>query len=149
MDALLPVRSVLFAPANRPDLIHKFLRCRVDAFVIDLEDATPENSKDEARGELSRVVADLREHGLKGRLFVRINECRSAHFKEDTDAASRLALDGVVIPKLETIGDLENTASCLPDTFGVIGLVETALGIVNVDALVAAGVPHLCAIAFG
>lgn len=44
-----PIRSLLFAPANRPDLLGKFPRYRADAFAIDLEDGTPEADKAAAR----------------------------------------------------------------------------------------------------
>ena len=37
----LVVRSLLFAPANRRDLILKFPRIGADCSVIDLEDGTP------------------------------------------------------------------------------------------------------------
>ena len=35
------IRSLLFAPANRLDLLRKFPRLDADAYVIDLEDGTP------------------------------------------------------------------------------------------------------------
>ncbi|RYY48242.1 MAG: CoA ester lyase, partial [Comamonadaceae bacterium] len=35
------IRSLFFAPANRPDLVVKFPRFGADCCVIDLEDGTP------------------------------------------------------------------------------------------------------------
>ena len=43
------LRSLLFAPAVRPDLVAKTARSGPDAVAIDLEDATPIGSKDDAR----------------------------------------------------------------------------------------------------
>ena len=100
-----PIRSLLFAPANRSDLLQKFLRYPADAFAIDLEDATPEEEKAAARSDLPRNIRYLREQGLKSQLFVRVNEPRSRHAQEDLRAALDAAVDGVMIPKLETPAD--------------------------------------------
>jgi hypothetical protein len=40
-------RSVLFAPANRPELAAKLPRSGPDAVVLDLEDAVAESAKDD------------------------------------------------------------------------------------------------------
>ena len=46
------LRSLLFAPAVRPDLLRKMPRTGADAIVIDLEDATPPDAKDTGRAEM-------------------------------------------------------------------------------------------------
>ena len=43
--AMLTIRSLFFAPANRPDLVTKFPRFAADCCVIDLEDGTPPADK--------------------------------------------------------------------------------------------------------
>ncbi len=60
------IRSLLFAPGNRPDLLKKFPRCDADAFVIDFEDGTPAQEKAAARRELPGVVSYLREQRVRG-----------------------------------------------------------------------------------
>src|SRR5688572_29145477 len=119
------IRSLLFAPANRPDLIRKFLRHRADVFAIDLEDSVPENEKPPARRELPSLVAYLRENGLNRRLFVRINGIRSPHRDADLAAILNIPIDGVLMPKLETTGDLGTIGVAHP----VIGIIESATGV--------------------
>ena len=65
------IRSLLFAPANRPEMLRKFPRYPADAVAIDLEDGTPENEKADAREHLPDIVAYLREQRLAAMLFVR------------------------------------------------------------------------------
>ena len=43
-------RSVLFVPANRPELAAKAVRSAPDVVVVDLEDAVPPEDKAGARG---------------------------------------------------------------------------------------------------
>jgi len=146
------LRSLLFAPANRPDLVEKFPRYPADLFVIDLEDGTPEPERDAARRALPALVAHLRRGGFERRLLVRVNQPRSPRFEPDVAAAASCAADGVMIPKLESEDDLRRAGALLEAApgapRGVIGLVETAAGIVNVEALARAG-PPLWALAFG
>lgn len=148
-----PIRSLLFAPANRPELIEKFPRYPADAFAIDLEDATPEAEKDEARRGLPAIVASLRAQNLKSRLFIRTNASRSRYADADLAAALDLAVDGVVMPKLETVGELKKFAAAINASgrdVQLIGLIETARGAVNVEALAAAAQhSRLMALAFG
>jgi citrate lyase subunit beta / citryl-CoA lyase len=149
------IRSLLIAPGNRPDLLKKFPRCDADAFVIDLEDGTPEAEKAAARRELAGVVAYLRGQGLRGLLFVRTNEPSSPHTDADLGAALPLDIDGIVVPKLATQAELQRFGAALNGAARraarppvPIGSIETARGVVHAQAL-ANGDPHLCALCFG
>src|SRR5688572_3900087 len=140
------IRSLLFAPANRHELIGKFPRYPADAFAIDLEDAVPEAEKEEARRGLSPVVASLRQQSPRAQILLRTNAPRSMHAEKDLAAAVAMGLDGVLVPKLETTAELRQFASAgLP----MIGVIETARGVVNVDGLAGAHGSHLSALAFG
>jgi citrate lyase subunit beta/citryl-CoA lyase len=146
-----PIRSLLFAPGNRPDLIGKFPRYPADAVAIDLEDAVPEAEKDDARRALPAIVASLRAGNLKAPLFVRTNGPGSRHAKEDLAAALDLAIDGIMMPKLESVADLDEFASairrCGRDV-QLLGVIETARGVVNAETLAAHHSP-LTGLAFG
>lgn len=96
------IRSLLFAPANRPDLVLKFPRFGADCCVIDLEDGTPTAEKQRAREELWETVDRVRTAGLAGMLAVRVNIPASSHYLLDIEAAFAADVDGVVIPKLES-----------------------------------------------
>ena len=96
------IRSLFFAPGNRPDLVLKFPRFGADCCVIDLEDGTPPGEKQRARAMLRDTVAQVRAAGLKGMLTVRVNVPASPHYLADLEAAFTSDVDGVVIPKLES-----------------------------------------------
>jgi citrate lyase subunit beta/citryl-CoA lyase len=146
------IRSLLFAPANRPELIAKFPRYPADAFAIDLEDGTPESEKDEARLALPGIVASLRKSSLKAHLFVRMNAFTSRHAQADLVAVLDVDVDGVILPKLETSAELERIALAVGErnrSTQVIGVIETARGAVNVDTLAGSAGSGMTALAFG
>jgi len=101
------IRSLLFAPANREDLLKKLSRFSADAVAIDLEDGTPEDEKAAARDRLPDIVAYLREQHLKSMRFVRTNGPRSHHMKADIPVALKASVDGIIVPKLETTAELQ------------------------------------------
>jgi len=139
------IRSLLFAPANRPDMLKKFPKYPADAVVIDLEDGTPENEKTTAREHLPDVVAYLKEQHLKSMLFVRTNAPRSHQIKADVAVALSTPIDGIVVPKLEAPVDLQMFEGSMP----IIGIIETARGVTNVEVLLAQQSGRLSALAFG
>ena len=59
------IRSLFFAPGNRPDLVAKFPRFGADCCVIDLEDGTPPAEKAKAKDMLPQTVEGVRAAGLK------------------------------------------------------------------------------------
>lgn len=134
------IRSLLFAPANRPELVAKFPRANADCSVIDLEDATPPGEKEKARGMLRDTVGQARAAGLTGRLIVRVNVPDSPHYLADLEAAFACDVDGVVIPKLESpahafpaqhwIRRLDKTSPrARPRT--ILGGIESMKGVIN------------------
>ncbi len=131
------LRSLLFAPAVRPDLLRKMPRTGADAIVIDLEDATPPDAKDTGRVEMRSAVADL-----VGQLpiLVRVNDDTTPWHDDDLDSLPTEGLDGIVVPKIETIAGLDSLAARLNDRgldMPVIGGVETALGVADARPLLA------------
>lgn len=131
------LRSLLFAPAVRPDLLRKMPRTDADAIVIDLEDATPPDAKDTGRVEMRSAVADL-----AGQLpiLVRVNDDTTPWHDDDLDSLPTEGLAGIVVPKIETIAGLDSLAARLNDRgldMPVIGGVETALGVADARSLLA------------
>jgi citrate lyase subunit beta / citryl-CoA lyase len=149
------IRSFLFAPANQPERLRKFLRIPADCFVIDLEDGTPDAEKEAARAALPEIVAELRAAQLQGLLFVRVNEPRSTQIKADLRAAFATDIDGIIVPKMERLDELQPIASALTMArlgsardLSIIGGIESMRGVANVFEL-AEGVEHLSALYFG
>lgn len=100
------MRSKLFVPGSRPELIVKALSVDADAISIDLEDAVPENRKAEAR---AAVVATLssRARGDAGPLvIVRVNGADTPHYEADVAAAVMPAVAMINLPKCERADDI-------------------------------------------
>lgn len=134
------LRSLLFAPAVRPDLVAKMPATGADLIAIDLEDATPVNAKADARAALPELVASV---GEQIAVSVRVNDPTTPWFADDI-AALPDGLAAVVVPKIETIDGLDLVARTLAETgrgdLPVVAGIETALGVA--DARVT--LPHAC-----
>jgi citrate lyase subunit beta/citryl-CoA lyase len=119
-------RSLLFVPANRPDMAAKAPRSGPDAVVLDLEDAVPPAAKDGARGSAREAAA-----GLAGAVpvCVRVNPPATPWFADDV-AALPDGLAAVVVPKLDTADGVALVAAALGDVPVVAGL-ETVRGIAD------------------
>ncbi len=133
------LRSLLFAPAVRPDFLEKLPGRGADAVVIDCEDATPPGSKAEARATARRMTPLLAAAGAT--TFVRINPPNTEWF--DADVADGLApeLAGVVVPMVETVAGLDQVARALDAAghgqLGVVAGLETGLGVADARSLLA------------
>lgn len=93
------LRSVLFAPANRPDLLAKLPRARPDVAVMDLEDGTPLPEKERARHVVVETAWTLSSEHPRQRLYLRVNDPDSPLFDEDLDVAVTEGIHGLVVPK--------------------------------------------------
>src|SRR5690349_21384357 len=96
-DAML-LRSYLYAPGNRPDLLAKVLRQGADAVILDLEDAVPPGEKQAARRMVASFLAELAT-GATGAIFVRLNGGELG--LEDAAALPLGRLAGLRLPKAE------------------------------------------------
>jgi citrate lyase subunit beta / citryl-CoA lyase len=124
-----PVRSLLFVPANREDRMRKSLTVGADAVVFDLESAIPRGEAEPARAMVQRVI-DSRE-GERPAIFVRVSEVDSPDFEADLDAALRPGLDGILLPQVRGVADVEAASRALDardpaQRVVLIPLVETA-----------------------
>lgn len=137
------IRSLFFAPANRPDLLAKFPRFGADCYVIDLEDGTPVAEKISARRSLAQAIAGLRNSCLKGMLAVRVNVPGTEFHDDDVRAALECQVDVIVTPKLERVEQLQHLVN-LMQSHGKEGKQPKVIaGIESVRGVMAA--PQLCA----
>ncbi len=135
------VRSFLFVPGDRPERFPKAYASGADAVILDLEDGVSAERKSAAREAIAAWLSPERP------VYVRVNGSRTQWFEEDLATAARPGVRGVMLPKAESAGQVGKLAAALPDGIGVIALVETAAGIVNVREL--AGAPRVERLAFG
>ena len=133
-------RSVLFVPADRPELAAKAAAARPDLVVLDLEDAVPPAGKERARAALAGAVAGV---GDAAPVFVRVNPVSSDLFDDDLRAVPGDAA-GIVAPKFDTTAQLESLARAtdLP----VIAGIETVRGVLDARRVLA---PPVVACYFG
>jgi len=131
------LRSLLFAPAVRPDFVAKLAERGADAVVIDCEDATPANAKAEGRANARRLAPTLVAAGCQ--VTVRVNAQPTEWFRDDIRDGLSAGLAAVVVPKVETLAGLEAAAAALDEAgFGELGVVaglETALGVADARLL--------------
>lgn len=122
-------RSLLFVPGNRPERFEKALSSGADLVCIDLEDAVAPEAKDVARKD---VVAFLGETDAT-HVSLRINAPGTPEFEADLDAIADLNLPFLMIPKVDTVSELESVRSNAP----LIPVIESGLAILNAAAIIA------------
>jgi citrate lyase subunit beta / citryl-CoA lyase len=134
-------RTLLFAPASRPELLAKAQLGAADALIFDLEDSVPLNAKDDAR----RNVADALAAGLTKPMYLRVNHPRAGDFQSDlavlAQARSLANVMGVILPKADDAVDVQTLAAHLstieakvgvaPGSLAIVPLIETCLGLRN------------------
>ncbi len=123
-------RSVLFVPANRPELAAKAPRFRPDLVVLDLEDAVPPSAKDEARGLLPEAISAL--DGVVP-VAVRVNPPGTPWFAEDA-AGLPDGVEVVVVPKVDSVPRLDHVATAVGGRPVIAGL-ETVRGVADAREL--------------
>ena len=125
------LRSMLFAPGNKSELLKKLVKIQPDAAIVDLEDAVPDAEKDKARENLQQFVSS--EESKKLDIFPRVNPVSSRHFELDIQILpSEVA--GVVIPKISSVGELEEAKKALSKNSDIANImvgIETVAGVVS------------------
>lgn len=139
-------RSLLFTAGHNLKYLNKSFKTEADAIVFDLEDAVPENKKDEARDTLkeflSKPLPDNRS------VYVRINPLESGYTILDLDAVVSPFIDGFVYPMAYSAVDLiafdaqlalKEKVLGLPNKFfDIIVLIETPASILKLDEIASA-----------
>lgn len=131
------LRSLLFAPAVREDLIPKLTRSGADGVVIDCEDATPVNQKAAGRSNAVELAPTIMGQGSA--VFTRVNPPGTPWFREDIAYGLHRELAGVVVPMVETLEGLDQCAKALAKAdlghLGIIAGLETARGVADARQL--------------
>lgn len=149
------LRSLLFTPGHRLDLIAKACRCGADAVIVDLEDAVPVAAKEQARANLTQLPE------TEVALYVRINGAETGLLFADVAAAAQAGAGGpagVVVPKAEDPGllrmidgaltVLEVQAGRAPGRTAIVPLIESARGVLETKEM-ALSSPRVTAVLFG
>lgn len=143
--------ALLFTPGSRLDRVGKAAASGADGVIVDLEDAVAVSEKERVRGE---VVAWLERERHAGEppfvTAVRINCLRTPEGKADLAAlaAARVQPGAVLLPKVESASEVQEAGSQLGPAVCLLVLIETVLGVREVNAIATAA-PQLDALAFG
>jgi len=153
-------RSELAVPGSNPGMFEKALAGNADYVFLDLEDAVAPSDKETARRNVIEALNDLDWRGAGKTVSVRVNGIDTHYFYRDVVEVLEQAggrLDTVLIPKAGVAADIYMTdalvtqisaARDLPHRIGIEALIETALGMANVEAIATAS-PRLEALHFG
>ncbi|KWF71988.1 citryl-CoA lyase [Burkholderia multivorans] len=145
---VLHARSLLFVPATRPERFAKAFDTAADCIVIDLEDAVPEGSKDDARAQLAQHLPQFTPE-QRARTVVRVNAVGTPWHDADLALLRDWTAQGVAVmlPKSEDAQALRRVAQQLGEAARLVALIESLAGLDAADAL--ACDPQVVRLAFG
>ena len=137
-----PRRSLLFMPGSNARALEKARNLAADGLILDLEDAVAPDAKAMARDQIAQAVT-ARVFG-KREVLIRINALDTPWGIDDIAMAGKAKPDGILVPKISSVADLEAIADRLGDinadqSIRVWAMVETARAILDIDRIAAAG----------
>lgn len=142
------LRSYLYAPGHRPELLAKAYAAGADAVVCDLEDAVPPDRKPAARAAVADWLARLPAAGRGPQVHVRVNAGPDGYDRADLAAVVRPGLSGLRLPKAADPGWIRALAADLAALEARAGMpvgqvrlyptVESAVGVLRAGELAAA-----------
>lgn len=151
-----PRRCLLYMPGDSRRKIEKAAALGVDCICMDLEDGVAASQKEEARATVLTALREL-DFGHSEKL-VRLNPYGSGLEAADLTATVDARPDGFVLPKVQGAEDLRWLDRALDEveaargwqagSLGVIAIVESAWGILNLKEICAA-TARLRALIFG
>jgi len=136
-----PRRSVLFMPGSNARALEKARNLPADGLVLDLEDSVAPDAKVKARDQIAEAVA-ARPFG-KREVLIRINPLDTPRWREDVAMAAKAGPDGILVPKISSVDDLNNVGALLaesgaPASLSVWAMIETARAVLHAEELAGA-----------
>lgn len=144
-------RCELAVPGSSPEMFEKALKSGVDYVFLDLEDAVAPDDKLRARKNVIQAINDLDWEGHGITVSVRINGLDTQYMVRDVvDLVEQAGakLKTVLIPKVGVYGDVYMVEAMLNQLemqeglkhkIGIECLIETALGMANVEDIAKQG----------
>jgi malyl-CoA/(S)-citramalyl-CoA lyase len=152
-------RSELAVPGSNVRMLEKAPDLGADMVMLDLEDAVSPDDKEQARVNIIDALRDLDWSAPS--VSVRINGLDTHWcYRDIVDVVEQAGdqIDAIVIPKASGAGDVHLVATLLSQiepavglrrTIGLTVLIETAIGMVNVDEIARACPERMEAMIFG
>jgi citrate lyase subunit beta/citryl-CoA lyase len=141
-DGLTPLRrSLLFVPGDDPRKLERSEATDADTLIFDLEDSVAPEWKERAR---ARVAGRLASSGNERDYVVRVNGSETPQFERDVSEMVECGVRSLMLPKCRpaSLGRARCWLAMVEQRLGLeagcirlLGLVETAAGIVNLPRL--------------
>ena len=143
-------RSELAVPGSNPTMIEKAITSAADYVFLDCEDAVAPPDKEQARKNIIQALNDMDWKGAGKTVSVRINGLDTHYcYRDVVDIMEQAGsnLDTILVPKvgvpadsyaIECIMSQIEEAKKLPHKVGTEALIETPLGMANVEAIASA-----------
>ena len=140
-------RSELAVPGSNPNMFEKAAASNVDYVFLDLEDAVAPDDKLAARANIIQALRDIDWRGAGKTISIRINGLDTHYMYRDVVEIVEQAgefLDTILIPKVGVPSDVYmvdamlsqiETAVGINHRIGLEALIETTLGMANVEAI--------------
>lgn len=135
------LQTLMFTPANHHRKVEKALQTKVDAIILDLEDACAIDEKEKARKD---IIPFLKKPRVS-KAYVRVNAISTRFFYDDVTEIVCPELDGIILPMVETgedliiadwlLSSLEQKSGLPHESIDVIPIIETARGISNLKEI--------------
>ncbi|MES1982442.1 MAG: CoA ester lyase [Pseudomonadota bacterium] len=144
-------RCELAVPGSNPAFFEKALKSGADFIFLDLEDAVAPDDKIQARKNVIEAINDLDWKGHGVTLSVRINGLDTQYMVRDVvDLVEQAGakIDTLLVPKVGVYADVYmveamlsqlETQQGLHNRIGIEALIETALGMANVEDIARSG----------
>ena len=139
-------RSFLYVPGSEERKLAKAQTLGADAVILDLEDSVAPERKAEARERISGLLRGAPNPATEW--LVRLNGVTSPHFEADLTCAVLAAPDGLVIPKVDDPGTLqevdrrlaaaERNAGKPAGSLKLFAMIESARAVLNAYAIAGA-----------
>lgn len=136
-----PRRSLLFMPGSNARALGKAPSLPADGFILDLEDSVAPDAKARAREQIAQALSGK---GFGRReILIRINGLDTPWWREDVAFAAHARPDGILVPKVSSVADLDNVAARLLETgadasLAVWAMIETARAVLHAEELASA-----------
>jgi citrate lyase subunit beta/citryl-CoA lyase len=136
-----PRRSLLFMPGSNARALEKAPNLPADGIILDLEDSVAPDAKATARDQIAQAIA---QKGFgKREILIRVNALDSPWWIDDVTMAGKAGPDGILVPKISSVKDLNAIADRLGDinadtSIKVWVMIETARGVLHAEEIAAA-----------
>jgi citrate lyase subunit beta/citryl-CoA lyase len=135
-----PRRSLLFMPGSNARALEKARNLPADGLILDLEDSVAPDAKTRAREQIAQAVT-AKGFGRR-EILIRTNGLDTPWWADDVAMAGAVEPDGILVPKVSTIEDLDKIGSRLKEIGAgakvkVWAMIETARAVLDADKLAA------------